>query len=132
MTATPHNGKEEDFQLFLSLLDGDRFEGKFRDGVHKIDPGDLMRRLIKEQLVRFDGSPDFPPRRAYTVNYPLSAREAHLYAAVTTYVREGFNRADKLEEGRKTNIGFALTILQQRLVSSPAVIQSSLVRRKKR
>jgi superfamily II DNA or RNA helicase len=36
MTATPHNGKEEDFQLFLSLLDGDRFYGKFRDGVHKV------------------------------------------------------------------------------------------------
>ena len=33
MTATPHNGKEEDFQLFLSLLDSDRFYGKFRDGV---------------------------------------------------------------------------------------------------
>jgi superfamily II DNA or RNA helicase len=25
MTATPHNGKEEDCQLFLSLLDSDRF-----------------------------------------------------------------------------------------------------------
>jgi hypothetical protein len=25
MIATPHNGKEEDFQLFLSLLDSDRF-----------------------------------------------------------------------------------------------------------
>jgi Type III restriction enzyme, res subunit len=34
MTATPHNGKEEDFQLFLSLLDSDRFYGKFRDGDH--------------------------------------------------------------------------------------------------
>ena len=33
MTATPHNGKEEDFQLFLALLDSDRFYGKFRDGV---------------------------------------------------------------------------------------------------
>lgn len=32
MTATPHNGKEQDFQLFLALLDGDRFEGRFRDG----------------------------------------------------------------------------------------------------
>ena len=28
MTATPHAGKEEDFQLFLALLDPDRFEGK--------------------------------------------------------------------------------------------------------
>ena len=37
MTATPHNGKEEDFQLFLALLDRDRFEGRFRHGVHKAD-----------------------------------------------------------------------------------------------
>src|SRR5207245_11154648 len=35
MTATPHSGKEEDYQLFLSLLDADRFYGKFRDGVQK-------------------------------------------------------------------------------------------------
>src|SRR3954470_11497890 len=40
MSATPHNGKEEDFQLFLALLDGDRFEGKFRDGVHQVDVSD--------------------------------------------------------------------------------------------
>ena len=37
MTATPHNGKPEDFQLFMALLDGDRFEGRFRDGVHTAD-----------------------------------------------------------------------------------------------
>jgi hypothetical protein len=29
MTATPHAGKEEDFQLFMALLDGDRFEGRY-------------------------------------------------------------------------------------------------------
>src|ERR1700728_4099724 len=48
MTATPHNGKEADFQLFMALLDGDRFEGKFRDGVHVADTSDLMRRMVKE------------------------------------------------------------------------------------
>jgi len=37
LTATPHNGKEEDFQLFLRLLDQDRFEGRFRGGVQKVD-----------------------------------------------------------------------------------------------
>ena len=72
MTATPHNGKEEDFQLFLSLLDSDRFYGKFRDGVHKVDASDLMRRMVKEELVKFDGTPLFPERKAYTVNYALS------------------------------------------------------------
>ena len=29
MTATPHNGKEDDFQLFMALLDGDRLRGPF-------------------------------------------------------------------------------------------------------
>ena len=64
MTATPHNGKEEDCQLFLALLDGDRFEGKFRDGVHQIDTSDLMRRMVKENLLKFDGTPLFPERNA--------------------------------------------------------------------
>ena len=62
MTATPHNGKEEDFQLFLALLDGDRFEGRFRDGVHQIDTSDMMRRMVKENLLKFDGTPLFPER----------------------------------------------------------------------
>src|SRR6187551_606605 len=44
LTATPHNGKEADFQLFMALLDADRFEVKFRDGVHMIDATDMMRR----------------------------------------------------------------------------------------
>ena len=76
MTATPHNGKEEDFQLFLALLDADRFEGRFRDGVHVIDPSDLMRRLVKESLLKFDGTPLFPERRAYSPTYKLSEAEA--------------------------------------------------------
>ena len=83
MTATPHNGKEEDFQLFMALLDGDRFEGRFRDGVHVADVSDLMRRMVKENLLKFDGTPLFPERIAHTVPYKLSEAEAHLYKAVT-------------------------------------------------
>src|SRR5262249_54484744 len=97
LTATPHNGKEADFQLFMALLDGDRFEGKFRDGVHTVEVSDLMRRLIKEQLLKFDGTRLFPERIAYTVNYPLSDAEADLYRRVTDYVREEFNRVEALE-----------------------------------
>ena len=99
MTATPHNGKEEDFQAFMALLDPDRFEGRYREGVHEADTSDLMRRMVKENLVKFDGKPLFPERRAYTVDYPLSAAEHELYEAVTAYVREEFNRANALENG---------------------------------
>lgn len=133
MTATPHNGKEEDFQLFMALLDGDRFEGKFRDGVHVCDPSDLMRRLVKEDLFKFDGTKLFPERLAYTVDYELSDLEALLYKQVTEYVREEFNRAENLENlGRKGTVGFALTILQRRLASSPEAIYQSLHRRRER
>ena len=133
MTATPHNGKEEDFQLFMALLDGDRFEGQFRDGVHVADVSDLMRRMVKENLLKFDGTPLFPERIAYTVPYKLSDAEAALYKAVTEYVREEFNRAEALENDKRAGtVGFALTILQRRLASSPEAIYQSLRRRRER
>ncbi len=133
MSATPHNGKEEDFQLFMALLDGDRFEGKFRDGVHTADVSDLMRRMVKESLLTFDGTPLFPERIAHTVPYKLSDAEAALYQAVTAYVREEFNRAEALENDKRAGtVGFALTILQRRLASSPQAIHQSLRRRRER
>ncbi|MCX7801148.1 MAG: helicase-related protein [Fimbriimonadales bacterium] len=133
LTATPHNGKEEDFQLFLALLDGDRFEGRFRDGVHQVDVSDLMRRMLKEELVKFDGTPLFPERFAHTVPFRLSELETWLYKEVTDYVREEFNRADALDDERRAGtVGFALTILQRRLASSPEAIYQSLRRRRER
>lgn len=135
MTATPHNGKEEDFQIFLALLDGDRFEGKFRDGVHVADPSDLMRRLVKEDLYKFDGKRLFPERWSYTVQYDLSPQEAHLYSEVTEYVRDEMNRAERFANGegqRRVNVGFALMILQRRLASSPEAIYRSLKRRREK
>ena len=133
MTATPHNGKEADFQLFMALLDGDRFEGRFREGVHVTDTSDLMRRMVKEHLLAFDGTPLFPERIAYTVPYTLSLAEAQLYKAVTDYVREEFNRADALEhDTRAGTVGFALVVLQRRLASSPEAIYQSLRRRRER
>jgi SNF2 family DNA or RNA helicase len=133
MTATPHNGKEEDFQLFMALLDSDRFEGRFRDGVHQVDVSDLMRRMVKERLLKFDGTPLFPERIAYTVPYKLSDAEAQLYREVTNYVREEFNRVEALQNDKRAGtVGFALTILQRRLASSPEAILQSLHRRRER
>ena len=136
MTATPHAGREEDFQLFLALLDTDRFEGRYRDAVHTVNTDGLMRRMVKEDLKTFEGRPLFPERRAYTVAYELSDAEQDLYEAVTQYVREEMNHADKLKEAgdfkRGVTVGFALTVLQRRLASSPEAILKSLERRHKR
>lgn len=132
MTATPHAGKDEDFQLFMSLLDRDRFEGRLTKGVHRADTEGLMSRMVKEDLLTFEGKPLFPERVAQTVPYQLTDAEDDLYKQVTEYVREGMNRAAKLDDKRRNTVGFALTVLQRRLASSPEAIYQSLVRRSQR
>jgi superfamily II DNA or RNA helicase len=136
LSATPHSGKQENFEFFMALLDEDRFEGKPRAGVHSSDVKDLMRRLVKEELYTFDGKPLFPERHAYTVNYELSPEEEALYEEVTAYVRDEMNRAERFalegDDRRRLNVGFALTILQRRLASSPEAIYRSLTRRRER
>jgi superfamily II DNA or RNA helicase len=129
MTATPHSGKEEDYHLFLKLLDRDQFEGKYRAGVHAPDTRDIMRRMVKEDLLTFEGRPLFPERKAETVRYDLTPDELDLYEQVTSYVRHEMNRADKLNDKRRNTVGFALTVLQRRLASSPEAIFQSLQRR---
>lgn len=131
LTATPHNGKEKDFYAFMSLIDPDRFEGAQRI-TGKVDVSDIMRRLVKEDLLTFEGKPLFPERIAYTVNYSLSPKEMELYKSVTSYVVDGFNRAENLDGSKKSSVGFAMTILQRRLASSPKAIYKSLERRTER
>jgi superfamily II DNA or RNA helicase len=134
MTATPHAGSESGFQAFLALLDPDRFEGEYRSGAHTTDTSGLMRRMVKEELLTFEGKPLFPERIAETVPYELSAGEKHLYLQVTRYVREEMDRADRLgsENPRARTVGFALTVLQRRLASSTYAILRSLQRRHER
>ncbi len=129
MTATPHSGIEQNFQLFLTLLDKDRFEGRFRQGVHHVDTSDIMRRMVKEKLLTFEGKPLFPERIAETIPYQLTTLEQALYERVTDYVRQGFDRAERLNDKRRNTVGFALTVLQRRLASSPEAILRSLERR---
>jgi hypothetical protein len=92
-----------------------------------------MRRMVKEHLRKFDGTPLFPERMAHPVPYRLSNAEAQLSKAVTDYVREEFNRAEALQNDKRAGtVGFALTILQRRLASSPEAIYQSLRRRRER
>ncbi len=133
LTATPHNGNNEDFLLFLTLIDPDRFAGRLRSGKPVPDISDIMRRYVKENLRTFDGKQLFPPRIATTVAYDLSPEEESLYEAVTSYIQDGMNRAREMENGREKRkglaIGFALAALQRRLASSPEAIFRSLERR---
>ena len=118
----------------MKLLDADSYEGRPGADAPPADTSRHMRRMVKEDLLTFEGRKLFPERRAYTVAYPLSPDEARLYEEVTEYVRTEMNRADRLAEegdGRRGNqIGFAVTVLQRRLASSPEAIYRSLSRRR--
>ena len=134
LTATPHNGREGDFQLFLKLLNSQWFDPA-RQPLHalsQVDAAALMRRMVKEELRRFDGKPLFPERKAYTVNFELSGLEQNLYEAVSAYIRNEFDRADMLENKARYSLGFAMTVLQRRLASSPEAIYQSLRSRRRR
>ena len=145
LTATPHNGKNEDFLAFMTLIDPERFAGWLRGGGNTVadgdkpampDVSDVMRRLVKENLRTFEGRRLFSQRHAHSLNFELSDSEAALYEAVTKYVSEGMNRAARMREegdkGRGIIVGFALAGLQRRLASSPAAIYHSLRRRRDR
>jgi len=133
MTATPHSGDPDKFRAFLGLLDEDRYLGADRGPA--VPGPDTMRRLLKEDLMTLEGRPLFPERRAYTMGYELSPAETELYNAVTEYVRKEMRMAERIAAGdrkRATNVGFALTVLQRRLASSPHAILRSLERRRAR
>lgn len=132
MTATPHNGKEADFQQFMCLVDPDRFQAHSGAVKTRSTYDDVMRRLVKEELLKFDGKPLFPERFATTISYELSEQEMDLYNDVTSYVRTQFNRAERLNDSKRAVVGFALTVLQRRLASSPEAIYQSLHRRRER
>lgn len=130
MTATPHSGSDEDFNLWLALVDPDRFYGavQSKEGL-QIDVSDIMRRMVKEKLLKFDNTRLFPERKAITVKYGLSPVERSLYEQVTEYVVEEMNRAKRLAGAKGSQVGLALTVLQRRLASSPEAIYKSLQRR---
>lgn len=131
LTATPHRGDPENFQLFIDLLEPGFFATAemLQESIRNQDNPLFIRRM-KEDLKDFEGKPLFLPRHVRTVGFRLSAGEKLLYNNVSRYVTEQYNRA--LMSDKRRNVAFALVILQRRLASSTYAILRSLERRKER
>ena len=131
LTATPHKGDPENFRLFLDLLYPGFFANvKMIEESIKNKDNPLFIRRLKEDLKNFKGEPIFTRRFPKTIKFELSAREKNLYANLSSYIREQYNRA--LRSDKKRNIAFALIILQRRMASSTYALLKSLERRKER
>jgi len=129
LSATPHKGDPENFRLLLNLLEKDLFANiaLIKEAVNNKENPIFLRRM-KEHMRYEDGTAIFPPRKVHTLPYELSAKERMLYEAVTQYVQENFERAERASSHRVA-IALALIVLQRRLASSVRAIKKSLERR---
>lgn len=124
LSATPHDGKEDSFRSLISYIDPFLVaEGKelTRETVDQV-----MIRRGKETIFDDEGERVFPSRDVRTVSVEMTAKEEEFYDAVSEYVREVYNRSEQLNE---PVVGFAMALMQKRLVSSIGAIRETLRRR---
>lgn len=125
LTATPHKGDSFAFYALLSLLNPYLFPDEF--SIDKKKLGRIMIRRLKEDVTNFDGGQLFLPREVKTLPVEFSPDEHQLYEAVTDYVSKYYNIA---KQTGNRNVGFAMVILQKRMVSSIVAIRQSLKNRR--
>jgi len=124
LSATPHDGKGEAFRSLISYIDPflvAEDQDLTRETVNRV-----MIRRGKETIYDDNGERIFPERDVQTATVSMSPAEEQLYERVTEYVREVYNRSDQLNEPA---VGFAMALMQKRLVSSVGAIRETLRRR---
>jgi superfamily II DNA or RNA helicase len=127
LSATPHQGKTDQFRRVMSLLDPTAFPDEQSISRERVEP--YVIRTQKRRAIDADGRPLFKPRR--TELMPVMWEDCHreqrlLYEAATEYVREGYNQA--LAE-KRSYVGFLLLLMQRLVVSSTRAILTALERR---
>ena len=139
MTATPHKGDKEQFQLFLRLLDKDVYAdiSSIDEALEKRAAPFYLRR-VKEALVSF---PDpetgkvkslFTKRIVNTIGFQIQDEEMYFYLELTRYVEDQSIRAAADNSARGRAVGFTMAMLQRRFSSSLYAVRKSLERMKAR
>ncbi|MFQ6091153.1 MAG: helicase-related protein [bacterium] len=124
LTATPHTGIKWQFWKLISFVNPYLFEDE--ESVNPAKLRSVMIRRGKDGLKDIDGKPIFKKRNVETVPVHFSKEEFDLYESVKDYVKHEYNRA--MEEKKRT-VGFAMVILQKRMVSSIYAVRKSLEHR---
>ena len=143
LTATPHKGDPENFNLFLQLLDADAYADP--DSIRKamenrVAPFYLRR--TKEAMSHFpQRQPDgtwrrlklFTKRLPHVADFHIEGAEDQLYCDVTRFVKSESHRAAlEGDDPRAHAIRFLMALYQRRLASSTYALRRSLENRAKR
>ena len=133
LTATPHMGRKDAYYFLWRLLLPERLaaQGAFSRLPDGTKSEHLLRRM-KEEMITFDETPIYPPRRSHTIAYPLKQgviSEQSLYDEVTAYCENHFDLAGQYNQ---TAARLAMMVLQRRLASSTFALWRSLIRREEK
>lgn len=127
LSATPHQGKTDQFHRLMRLLDRDSFPDESSVSSERVRP--FVVRTEKRVVIDAEGKPLFKPR--ITRMHPVAWQNHHasqqkLYEAVTDYVRHGYNQA---MAAKQRHIGFLMILMQRLVTSSTAAIRATLEKR---
>ena len=139
LTATPHKGDEQNFCLFLRLLDPEVYgDVASLDAALEKHEAPFYLRRTKEAMVTF---PDpetgvvkqlFMDRDVRTTPFELLDEEYEFYKELTDYVHQQSARARDDNSPRGKAIGFTMAMYQRRFASSLHAVVRSLERRRKK
>lgn len=131
LTATPHNGYRQGFYSLLRLLDDARFasaQDMRRETIQQV----VIRRS-KEHIFTSEGKRKFHNREIkhieLSINDPAMTAQRRLYDELNKYVTSYWRRVRHKPSERAT-VGFAMTLLKKRFISSPEAIRKSLQARR--
>ena len=127
LSATPHQGKTDQFHRLMQLIDRESFPVECSVTSERVRP--FLVRTEKRVAIDAEGNPLFKPR--VTRLHPVAWQDRHaaqqtLYVAVTDYVRHGYNRA---VAAKQRHIGFLMILMQRLVTSSTAAIRATLEKR---
>lgn len=127
LSATPHQGKTDQFLRLMQLIDRDSFPDEGSVTQDRVRP--FVIRTEKRVSIDAAGQPLFKPRMTRLQAVAWQSRHAaqqRLYEAVTEYVRHGYKQA---LASKQRHIGFLMILMQRLVTSSTAAIRTTLERR---
>lgn len=127
LSATPHQGKTDQFMRLMQLLDRETFPNESSIDRDRVRP--FVIRTEKRAAIDAEGQLLFRPRstRLHAVAWQeRHAAQQRLYEAVTDYVRHGYNQA---MAAKQRHIGFLMILMQRLVTSSTAAIRATLEKR---